>query len=475
MKHDIIPHYSCVVDKQNFSEAQASGYSEIYIPDIDGKFLKHVKLSGGRHVRIKVDSVPKAISALLEKDPVLSEELNFLPAGKVPKILFDQIVEFFRKVMDLKKADYEAHAWILWHKDRGYFISIPPQSVSKASVRFDYNDESLPPGSVIVVDIHSHNTMGAFYSSTDNNNDRSGIYYSGVIGKLSNHSYEYVIRFNLYEDKRACKLEDIFETPAVHRVEIPNEWLDKVEVPAYAAPKDYLTAGLGNPQTRYPHAKPHFRNWMEGVSSHPKTNEDEKSLDPKTGMKSLWESQEDLARSRRANPGVTSPQNTRPRIDRDEEEDAAFVLSSGAVYPAGALEHNSGDLSNDGFGTGFQSPSLRELWDQESREEPRSAMEEYFLSLGVEEISGDDLEAMADKRLQESISGTEVEDSDITLGGEYEYYSSKYSSDVADAKDSIDTELGGLENCDEALLDIIRQAYEMLGPTGKEDLQTNGF
>ena len=62
-----------------------------------------------------------------------------------------------------------------------------------------------------------------------------------------------------------------------------------------------------------------------------------------------------------------------------------------------------------------------------------------------------------------------------TLYGEYEYYVSKYTVDVAEAKDTIDHEILDLSGCDEALLDVIRQAYEMMGETGRVDLATNGF
>ena len=70
--------------------------------------------------------------------------------------------------------------------------------------------------------------MNAFYSSTDNNNDKSGIYYSGVIGKLTDTSFEHVIRFNLYENKRVCTLGDVFDLN-VDQVVINPAWLTQVE------------------------------------------------------------------------------------------------------------------------------------------------------------------------------------------------------------------------------------------------------
>lgn len=70
--------------------------------------------------------------------------------------------------------------------------------------------------------------MGAFYSGTDDNNDKSGIYYSGVIGKLTDVSYEYVMRFNLYEQKKKCTLGEVFDVKAKETT-VPAEWLNQVE------------------------------------------------------------------------------------------------------------------------------------------------------------------------------------------------------------------------------------------------------
>jgi hypothetical protein len=143
---------SCLVNPHELEEALKGFYSEIYINTPEG-YLKHVKLSQGRHVRVKVDKLPTVVVPGVAAVKI-DEELNFLPAGKIPYSYFEQIVHFFREVTRIKKTEFEAHAWILWTKERGYFISIPKQSVSKASVHFTYDDESLPPGSVIVVDLH---------------------------------------------------------------------------------------------------------------------------------------------------------------------------------------------------------------------------------------------------------------------------------------------------------------------------------
>jgi len=177
---------------------------------------------------LKVTKLPSIGSAVKKKaTSEISEEVSFLPAGKIPFEYFTQIASFFREVSKKFKSEFEAHAWILYSKDRGYFVSVPEQSVSKATVSFSYDAGTLPKDSIIVVDLHSHNTMGAFFSGTDNENDKSGIYYSGVIGKITDKSYEHVIRFNLYDAKHPCKLSDVFDIP-VEENEFPKEWLTKV-------------------------------------------------------------------------------------------------------------------------------------------------------------------------------------------------------------------------------------------------------
>ncbi len=83
----------------------------------------------------------------------------------------------------------------------------------------------------------SHNSMGAFYSNTDDASDKSGIYYSAVIGKLKDDSFEYVIRFNLYEQKKKCTLDEVFVIPEVKKVIVPAEWLAQVDEKSYTTTK----------------------------------------------------------------------------------------------------------------------------------------------------------------------------------------------------------------------------------------------
>ncbi len=149
---ELAPHISCVCTEESLPEALEK-YSEVYIVTVDGIY-KHMKLRyEGRWLRARVNSVPGVTSEI-------SEDLHFLPNNgqKIPVKLFHTIVAFFRKVMEVKKSDVEAHVHILWNPRDGYYLAVPNQRVSKASVSYDY--EHLRAEDIIVADFHSHNTMG---------------------------------------------------------------------------------------------------------------------------------------------------------------------------------------------------------------------------------------------------------------------------------------------------------------------------
>ena len=148
----LAPHISCVCSSNEFAEAVALGYKEIYIITSKGTIKHHVLRGENRFVRLKVDTIPGY------EEVMISEALNFLPAGKIPYAIYEQVLGFFRKVMEVKSAELEAMIHVLYNRELGYHIGVPPQTISKASVNYDWS--YVPSGTSIVVDIHSHNTMG---------------------------------------------------------------------------------------------------------------------------------------------------------------------------------------------------------------------------------------------------------------------------------------------------------------------------
>lgn len=233
----LCPFLSCICSPSEVDSAIAQGFKELYILTTNG-IIKHHQLRGeNRFIRIKVDEIPGR-----SKPVLVTECLNFLPAGKVPFNLFQQVEAFFRKVIQLKGQALEAMIFIMWNPEQGYHLYVPNQSVAGASANFSLSD--LPTGSIIVVDIHSHGAMSAFFSGTDDKDDSTTIRFSGVFGKLTvvdpvtklPTPADTIWRFNYYTKKFATKIADIFEVESRPEIEVPQAWLDQVKV---AAPTVY--------------------------------------------------------------------------------------------------------------------------------------------------------------------------------------------------------------------------------------------
>ncbi|MNK27621.1 hypothetical protein D3C87_459830 [compost metagenome] len=239
--HILAPHISCIVLPEELQAAVDQGFNEIFV--MTGKeIIKHHKLRGqNRHIRLKVESIPGYTP------PQINEVVNFLPAGKVPISLFDRVVAFFKQVMEVKKSDLEAMAWICWNQEQGYHIIIPNQTVSKASASYDWS--SLPAGTTIVVDIHSHNTMGAFFSGTDNRDDSNAIGFSGVVGQINNNPPATVWRFNYRDRKIDAKFENLFEVPVREAQEPDSSWIGKVATPSYTGYQGGYQGGYNTQST----------------------------------------------------------------------------------------------------------------------------------------------------------------------------------------------------------------------------------
>lgn len=232
--HIIAPHFSCIVqapvlksENSEFDQAVAQGYVEIYVVGQKG-ITKYHKLRGeNRFVTVKVDKIPGV--ELAEPEETFR---YFLPAGRIPRRILDQIEFFFRKVMEVHKNDLEAMIWVLYSPQQGYYLHVPDQRISKAAVSYNWHD--VPSGSSIVVDCHSHNSMSAFFSGTDNADDKSGIRFSGVFGKLDQPEAMTVWRFNYMDKKMPATISDIFEEPEKAPQEIPAEWLGKIKIQTVA-------------------------------------------------------------------------------------------------------------------------------------------------------------------------------------------------------------------------------------------------
>jgi len=113
-----------------------------------------------------------------------------------------QVAKIFENHILPQAAEYaennrEWAGWIVWAKEEGYSYLPLDFEASAASV-FIGQRPVLQEGTHLVIDVHSHGRMRAFFSSTDDLDDSGGVRLSVVLGCYSRnegrHNFLYKCR-----------------------------------------------------------------------------------------------------------------------------------------------------------------------------------------------------------------------------------------------------------------------------------------
>lgn len=257
---------SVLVDEDEFLDLKSKEdidlFPVVYIKMNDGTLRMRRKVKGGQYMVLPIKHLPNqkpgqtttvtttTSAELKARKAMLDVNANILPSGKIPLEVLHQIISFFMSVMNNKiksvigttnyttstfRHEYEAMAHIIWNEHtKQYRIGIPTQRVSKASVSYDHDDYDAAAGDMVIVDIHSHNTMSAFFSSTDDTDDKKFYCYTGVIGNLDKPTPTMKFRLNAGEVKVEMDIDDIFDF-SLKLPDIPQDWTDKVTVQSYSS------------------------------------------------------------------------------------------------------------------------------------------------------------------------------------------------------------------------------------------------
>ena len=207
-KKGVIPAYKGMAN--TLDEAAASGKAIIYVPSRDGKIYEVRKNRIGTFVA-EADNV-----AHFDK-----VRAGFIPAlPKIPYSILVEIIAFFKS-----RGETEAMANIYWSVDeQRYVVHVPMQTVSKASVETtlpDIGEEKF----LLVMELHSHNTMEALFSHTDNCDETATRLYT-VIGRLDKIFPDIVTRISV-----GGKFVEIAPTLVFDGIggDFPETWADAVK------------------------------------------------------------------------------------------------------------------------------------------------------------------------------------------------------------------------------------------------------
>jgi PRTRC genetic system protein A len=141
-----------------------------------------------------------ANDSLAVRVPVALAEVRGLPVigpacelrhGPLPAAIWDGCVRVARGAT---RHGLEVLLLVI-HGAGGYRLELPRQRVTPARVHYD--PPELAGGEAIVLQLHSHHAMGAFFSATDNA-DEQGLGLYGVVGRVGGDRPEVVLRAGAY-------------------------------------------------------------------------------------------------------------------------------------------------------------------------------------------------------------------------------------------------------------------------------------
>ena len=142
---------------------------------------------------------------------------------KIPAHIFSKVMGFFKSISD--ELHYEVLVHILYDtEEKEYIIKVPKQRISEASVNSE-TDEPYPDRCIHVMDFHSHNTMPAVFSETDNADEKETRLYA-VAGRFNQTFPEITVRAGCAGKFIPLNPEDVFEGNFFDSY--PQEWKENI-------------------------------------------------------------------------------------------------------------------------------------------------------------------------------------------------------------------------------------------------------
>lgn len=171
----------------------------------DGRPVQVLAARDGRLYEIRKTPVG-VFSSALDFVPELDDwgEGFRLALPKIPAALLEEAVFAFRAALPR-----EAVVQVLWDCEaRAYRIGLPLQQAGACSV--DFARALLPEHLVWVMDIHSHGRLGAYFSRTDDLDEKAtGLY--AVVGKVHTPFPELRVRYSCGGTYREIRPEQVFD------------------------------------------------------------------------------------------------------------------------------------------------------------------------------------------------------------------------------------------------------------------------
>ncbi len=197
-----------------------------YLISADGLFL--VKNFPLYRASIKIDKGLPWLEAN-------TEQLS-LKFPKIPRRLIEKVVGFFYVIFRLYGS--EAIVFLYYHaKEKSYKLSVPQQEVELHEYQgyqwnnyhLNYSPAPTPPGYIRLGTIHSHASMPAYYSWTDEKDSQFDDSLNIVVGNLDLSTPSFSACFMVHGQKFDLYPWEVMEAYRQPHFPVPGNWIKKVK------------------------------------------------------------------------------------------------------------------------------------------------------------------------------------------------------------------------------------------------------
>jgi len=212
-------------------KAPSSSYKGVYtnMTDVDaaGKAISYLPAKDGKVYEVRNNPLGRFITPVIGCELLSDVRAGFIPAPNIPLIpmeLIMKIIAFFRYLTCVGDEN-EALVNIYWDSESEEFVvDTPEQIVSKTSVHSNENPDYVSERYIHYMDVHSHNSMQAFFSHVDDKDEKATRLYT-VIGRLNNYFPEIKTRISNGGKFHEIDPAEVFEHLSLP---FPSEWSEKV-------------------------------------------------------------------------------------------------------------------------------------------------------------------------------------------------------------------------------------------------------
>ncbi len=221
----------CKVKPRVTAQSKGTAYKGVFTTleeaETSGKTISIVPARDGKVYEIRNTEIGKFITPVLGCEMLSEVKPGFIPGlPLIPSSLVMKIFAFFRHFVT-EYFESEALLNIYWDKETKEFVAdAPKQTATKTSVDTEIDEGFTSDRYIHYMDIHSHNTMRAFFSAVDDRDEKATRLYT-VIGKLNEHNPEIKTRISNGGKFLDINPEQVFE---IADFSFPKEWEDNVHI-----------------------------------------------------------------------------------------------------------------------------------------------------------------------------------------------------------------------------------------------------